>query len=127
VHRVFRYTAGKVDWAASALPVEGVQAARPQAGDAIRPDVPRCRIDERARDVRERVRQAGWTLAVVVDDGGVVLGLLSGAALEGATDAVVESVMEPDPRTIRPSVPLEEIGTSILVTTPGGILLGALK
>jgi CBS domain-containing protein len=126
VHRVFRYTPGKIDWAASALPADGEQTARPRAGDALRPDVPRCHVDERVHAVRERVRQAAWNLAVVVDADGVVLGLLSGAALDGATDAAVDSVMEPDPRTIRPSVPLEEVGTSLLVTTPDGILLGAL-
>jgi CBS domain-containing protein len=125
--RVLRYTPGKVDWVAAGFPVEGERAARPSANDVLRQDVPRCRPDERLGDVRERVHRAGWTLAVAVDDVGVVLGLLRGAALDRDTDAVVESVMDPDPKTIRPSVALEDVGTSVLVTTPDGVLLGALK
>lgn len=129
-----RYTPGKVDWAAAALPVEGEQAARPRAIDALRDDVPRCRPDERAREVQDRIRRAGWDLAVVAGGDGIVLGLVRGATLERRSDAVVEAVMEAAPTTARPSLALEDAagrfsqgGDSLLVTTPDGLLLGALK
>jgi hypothetical protein len=115
-----------VDWAASALPVEGEQTRTPRAGDVLRADVPRCRMDERVRAARERARQAGWDRVVVVDDAGVVLGIVAGDALIRETDGVVESVMDADPRTIRPSVALADVGDAALVTTPDGVLLGAL-
>jgi hypothetical protein len=115
-----------VDWAASALPVEGEEAMTLRARDVLRPDVPRCRMDERVRTVRDRALRAGWDRVVVVDDAGVVLGMLGGDALVAETDAVVESVMDPDPRTIRPGVALADVRDAALVTTPDGILLGAL-
>lgn len=122
-----------MDWAASALPTEGEQAAQPRAIDVLRDDVPRCRLDERTRAVRARVEQTKWHLAVVVNDLGVVLGLLRRDALDRDADEVVERVMEPGPRTIRPSLALRDIGAhitndrdSLLVTTPDGVLLGVL-
>jgi len=124
---LLRYTAGKVDWAASGFPTEGEQAAHPRAIDVLDRDVPRCRLDERMGDVRERIRRSGWSFALVLNDAGVVLGLVSGGALDGDTDAFVESVMDPDPKTIRPSVALADIGDSVLITTADGVLLGALK
>lgn len=95
--------------------------------DVLDRDVPRCRLDEQMGDVRERVRRSGWSFAVALNDAGVVLGLVSGGALDGDMDAVVESVMDPDPKTIRPSAALADVGHSVLVTTPDGVLLGALK
>jgi CBS domain-containing protein len=132
VTNLLRYTPGKVDWAGSGFPTEGeqaagVQAAPPRAIDVLDRDVPRCRLDERMGDVRERVRGSGWGFAVVLNDAGVVLGLVSGGALDGETDAVVESVMDLDPKTVRPSTALADVGHSVLVTTPDGVLLGALK
>ena len=124
---LLRYTPGKVDWAGSGFPTEGEQAAAPRAIDVLDRDVPRCRLDERMGDVRERVRRSGWSFAVVLNDAGVVLGLVSGGALDGETDAVVESVMDLDPKTVRPSTALADVGHSVLVTTPDGVLLGALK
>jgi CBS domain-containing protein len=124
---LLRYTPGKVDWAGSGLPTEGEQAAAPRAIDVLDRDVPRCRLDERMGDVRERVRRAGWSFAVVLNDAGVVLGLVSGGALDGETDAVVESVMDLDPKTVRPSTALADVRHSVLVTTPDSVLLGALK
>jgi CBS domain-containing protein len=125
-----RYTAGKVDWAASALPVEGEQAAQ-LILPIVRPDVPRCGPADLVGDVREEARRAGWRLAAVVDDAGVVLGLLSGGAFEAERDELVAHVMDPAPPTVRPSLLLdaaaERLGSaadSLLVTTSDGILLG---
>jgi CBS domain-containing protein len=129
-----RYSAGKVDWAASALPVEGTAAAQPRALDLVRDDVPRARPDARVPDLREQARRTGWNEAVVVNEAGVVLGLVRGEALETPADTAVEGVMDPGPLTIRPSLSLEEVdarfprgAASVLVTTPDGILLGALR
>jgi CBS domain-containing protein len=123
-----------VDWAASALPVEGAAAAQPRALDLVRDDVPRGRPGVRVRDVREQATRTGWGEAVVVNEAGVVLGLVRGEVFEKPADTAVEHVMDRAPLTIRPSLSLEEVHTrippradSILVTTPDGILLGAVR
>lgn len=84
--------------------------------------------------MREQARRTGWDEAVVVNEAGVVLGLVRGEALETPADTAVERVMDPGPVTIRPSLSLEEVAArfpggadSVLVTTPDGILLGALR
>ena len=127
-----RYTAGKADWAASALPVEG-EHARQLILHIVRRDLPRCGPGDLVGDVRERSRRAGWSLAAVVDDRGVVLGLLTGEASHAEPDAVVAHVMNPAPTTVRPSLLLdaaaERLGhgvDSLLVTTSDGVLLGLL-
>ena len=69
-----------------------------------------------------------WPFCVVVDETGVVLGLLRADA-EGET---VEEAMEPGPATIRASQPLDpllealagEAEPLVLVTDPDGRLLG---
>jgi CBS domain-containing protein len=102
--------------------------------DVTRFEVPRCRPDERVGAVRTRVRQTGWDRAVVVSVAGVVLGLLSGGALDADAETLVEAVMDPAPKTIRPSVALDGIAehfpkgaASVLVTTPDGVLLGLVN
>jgi hypothetical protein len=78
-------------------------------------------------------------MCVVVDDGSVVLGRLSGSAWESDAESAVEDVMELGPPTTRPGDLLNEVVErlrkapmeSILVTSyglemGGGRLLGVL-
>lgn len=96
--------------------------------------MPTCRLDERVGEVRTRPRAAGWSLAAVVNDDRVVLGLLEREALEGAGDTRVESVMRPTPVTFRPHHGAGEAAEwmrsrgaeGALVTTSDGVLLGFL-
>jgi Mg/Co/Ni transporter MgtE len=85
--------------------------------------------------VRARVDSSPYGFAVALSEGGVVLGRLRAAALAGDPRALVGDAMEPGPATVRPS---EELGpllermrrsdmSAILVTTPGGVLLGILR
>jgi predicted transcriptional regulator len=122
-----------VDWHASGLPTEGTLTAQPHALDVTRLSVPRCEPRERLGEVRARVRHEGWDQAIVVDDAGVVLGVVTSEALDGDTDTPVERVMEGGPRTIRPSVLLEKVdeyvpreADRVLVTNPDGVLIGTL-
>ena len=103
------YVAGKMDWAAMGWPTEGRAAERPRAGDAARKGVPTCRLDERVGNVRARAEEAGWTVCLVLNDGGVLLGRLRQRVLEDDPDVVVEEVMEEGPTTIRPNTGLEGI------------------
>lgn len=132
--QVFDYVAGKADWSASGLPVEGKLADYPRAGHVARPDVPTCRLTERIADVRDRVRASGHNVCFVTNEEGVVLGRLGARALGADPQTSVEAVMESGPTTTRTDEPLEAITQrlrdrrvgSILVTTSSGRLVGIL-
>ena len=132
--RVYRYTAGKMDWFAAGLPREGQLARVPRAGDFARRDAPTCALAERVEDVRGRAKEGGWDRAVVVNQAGVVLGALQGLALE-AVDTCVEDAMDPGPVTHRPDTTLSELvehlrgagADAALVTGPDGVLVGILR
>ena len=102
---MYDYPAGKSDWMAAGLPIEGELASRPTAATVARRDAPTCRLEESLRDVRIRVRAAGWDACAVVNEARIVMGLLRAAELgrEGK-DLTVESAMRPGPSTLRPNV-----------------------
>ena len=132
--QVSDYVAGKADWLASGLPVEGKLADYPRAGTVARTDISTCRLTDRLGDVRDKTLDADQNVCVVVNDERIVLGRLRGDALRGDPGATVESVMESGPTTTRPDDPLEAITErlkdarvgSILVTTSDGRLVGIL-
>jgi CBS domain-containing protein len=133
--RVYRYTPGKDGWLAMGLPTEGPDATTPRAGDVADRDAPTCAAHDRLGDVRDRLRAAGETSCIVVDDQRVILGRVRGEALDGDAEQTVEAVMEAGPTTVRPSEPLDAlIGRmqkrkvdSIVVSTAGGVLVGVLR
>jgi CBS domain-containing protein len=130
--RVYDYTVGKLDWMAAGLPTEGVNATLTRAGDLARRDVPTCRLDERLGDVRERAQTAGWTVAVVVTDDRVVLGLLRERKLAADADTPVEAAMLPGPKTFRTYASAKEVADFLTehdlencpITTSDGRLVG---
>ncbi len=127
---VYDYVASKVDWMGAGLPYEGERAARNLATLADR-SVPTCALRDKTRDVAERVGDA--PMCVVVDEQGVVLGLVTRAMLEGE-NAVVDAVMEEGPLTFRPFKTAEEIAKKldsithpqVVVTTLDGKLVGCV-
>ena len=94
--RVYDYAAGKLDWMAAGLPTEGAAAGRPTAATVARRDVPTCRLEDSLRDVRERVRSAGWEACVVVNEERIVMGLLRAEELGREGNVTAESAMRPD-------------------------------
>lgn len=131
---MYDYVAGKQDWLAAGLPVEGTLSAYPRAGDVARKDVPTCRLDERLGDVKERVREAGWKVCVVVNEERVVFGLFRSKELEKDDELRVEQAMRPGPSTFRPHVLANEMAEymnrhdleSSPITTSDGRLVGIL-
>jgi CBS domain protein len=116
VDDVREYRAGKLDWLAAGLPTEGENSTRPRAGTVCRQDVATARL-------------AGASAApevdtVVVDENGVVLGLLRRG----------EDEMREGPSTFRPYVPIREMADhmrehdlgSAPITTSDGKLVGLL-
>jgi rhodanese-related sulfurtransferase/CBS domain-containing protein len=133
--QVYDYAAGKQDWFAHDLPMEGEEAGAPRAGDKVERDVPTCAITESVGVVRERVEATGWHACVVMDEQDVVLGLLERSALESDPDRFVEDVMEHGPSTSRPHEPLAELreyfqkedASVAVISTSDGILIGLLR
>ena len=131
--QVFRYTAGKADWAANGGPLEGTDAAIPRAGTLLRADVPTCALTERVGVVVARLPRSGGDRCVVVNEARIVLGVLLTAGLTGGETDPVEDRMHAGPSTIRPNLPVPAIldalktRDSILVTTADGELLGLLR
>ena len=126
---------GKADWRARGLPREGEKAAEPRAVDFARRDAVTCRLDDRIGEVRERVKASPYGFALVVADGGVLLGRLPDAALDGDPAATAESVMEPGPSTVRADTPPGRLHerldrgdlTTAVVSDPEGRLLGVVR
>ncbi len=132
--QVYDYVTGLTDWTANGLPTEGSLTEILSASDAVRREIPTCRLTERIGAVRERVFEAGQPSCIVTTTEGVVLGRIRGKAWNADPEASVESVMEAGPTTVRPDELLEEltermrsggVGT-ILVTTSTGHLVGIL-
>ena len=131
---VHRYSPGKDGWLTMGLPTEGPDAATPRAGDVADRDTPTCTVHDRLGDVRDRLRAAGETSCIVVNDQRVVLGRVRLEALDVDGEQTVEAVMEAGPTTVRPSEPLDALiermqkrrAASIVVSTANGMLVGVL-
>jgi CBS domain-containing protein len=132
--RVYDYVAGKADWGSAGLLLEGDDPSTHRVGALARTDVPTCRLDERLRDVQQRVRASGWDVCLVVNTENVVLGRLGRTGLRREDDVAVAEAMTPGPSTIRPSARLVAIVermrnqslTSLPVTTSDGRLDGVV-
>ena len=80
------------------------------------------------------MREGRWELCVVVDNQRVVLGVVALENPDVGQDTSVELVMQPDPVTFRPHVPVGTVPEYVktqrrraLVTTSDGVLIGLLR
>jgi hypothetical protein len=86
-----------------ALPTEGAHPRPLRVADLMRDDVAIADLHERIADVRPRVHASPYAFALVTGRGGVLLGRLRRAVLEGDPTATAAQVMEPGPSTVRPT------------------------
>jgi hypothetical protein len=86
--------------------------------------------------VLERVAASPYGFALVLGPAGVLLGRVRRSTLATTPAAErIEPIIEPGPSTIRPHLtsdelyqPLERAGVrTLVVTTPGGVLLGVVR
>ena len=111
---MYRYTAGKLDWLAANLPVEGAKASAPRIARWAHADVPTCGLEDPIDLVHRRARAAGW-------DGAPSPGLTAG------------TVMRPAPVTVRPHLAPDDVPEGarkqdgFLVTTSDGVLIGLVR
>ena len=130
---VFDYVAGKQDWLASDLPIEGQLAQAGIIGKLADRNVPTCFLTEKANAALNRPGEESQDFCVVVDNAGVVLGLLRNGAVDNGNRSI-DQLMEPGPTTFRPHLSIEQMADyaekknldPILVTTSDG-LVGALR
>jgi CBS domain-containing protein len=132
---VYDYVTGKSDWRARGLSLEGEAVEGSRVVDFVCEEVATCGLADRIRAVREQVRSSPFEFAFVVSAGGVLLGLLRAAALEGDPAIAAETVMEPGPSTVRANAPLAQVRqrmerrdlTTAVVTDPEGHLVGVVR
>ena len=124
--------AGKVDWLAHNLPVEGDKADAPIAGRAMRDDAVLCRPTDRVADVRASIERSPYPFALVTSENGTLLGRAPLSALDADSDRPVWDVAASGPKTFRPPVSAEKVVGVLadkdlrwaIITTPEGRLLG---
>jgi CBS domain-containing protein len=132
---VFDYVPGKADWLVRGLPRKGEKASERRAGDLARDDAATARLEERIGEIRPRVEASPYGFGFVVSDGGVLLGRLRKAVLEGDPEAAAGDVMEPGPSTVRAGTPIDPLRDRLdqrglktaVVTTPEGKLIGVVR
>ena len=130
---VFDYEGGAGDWLAYGLPFEGDGTLL--AVHLLEPCL--CAMGEETVTVlRARMDAQCASSAVVVDEAGIVLGVVGRRSLEGAAPgAPVRDEAALDPVTVRPSTPATELtghledrgADAALVTTSSGRLLGQVS
>jgi CBS domain-containing protein len=128
---VHDYAPGKMDWLAFDLPFEGEATL---AGAAAVRDLPTCSEDEPVAALSDRLDGSPIGRVVVVNEPGVVLGVVTAKAARERPDARVADVLREGPTTVRPSEELDALrhrmdhaGTSaVLVTRQDGVLVGAV-
>lgn len=127
------YAASKVEWLGAGLPYEGTLAGQATLGSLAQRDVATCGLRDPAAQVRARI--SGSDTCVVLDGGGVVLGLVHADDPPPPDGAAVADVMHEAPRTRRPHVSAVEVAESLgddqrrplLVTTLDGRLVGTVE
>jgi len=130
---VYDYAWGKADWLAAGLPTQGAGTRERRAIDAIE-EALTCPPTTTVRDATERAQAADADNLLVINEEGILLGRFR---LDTVADpeAVVDSLSEPGPVTVRANEPLEPMlermarrgVTEMVVTTPEGRLLGVVR
>jgi predicted transcriptional regulator len=130
---VYEYSAGKSDWGAYGLPLEGNASPSVRIGDIARRDVPTCGFQDTVRVARARAKD--WGTCIVVNEQRVVFGRMFKTELDGDPNGRVGDVMRAGTSTFRPNVSVTEMleymdrrqHESSLVTTSDGRLVGLVQ
>src|SRR5262245_59092631 len=131
---VHDFVGGKAFWRASGRPTVRADEEPVRVLSAMERDAPMCHVDAALEGAIEALdAHPGWHRCVVVNDHGVVAGVVPRDA-RGMTRPLADA-MQTGPTTIRPDVPLDEARTrmrdqqldEMIVTDPAGRLLGVLR
>ena len=133
--KVFDYAAGKVDWLAFGLPVEAEQGTSPMVITQMEKELPKCGLSDPVGEAKRRAEKLGFSICPVVNEGGIVLGLVREEHWKGDSAVPVHKIMESGPTTLRPSYSaeaateflMENDWDAVLVTSSDGKLMGIFK
>jgi CBS domain-containing protein len=133
--KVFYYKPGKADWLAHGLPAirENRDPETIWVMDHMQRELPTCRLDEAVGQAGARAEQRGYSVCPVVNENGIVLGVIGKRDWDIDPTASAEQLMDSAPTTLRPSDPLEKAKQllqtiehgAVLITDSDGKLLGA--
>jgi CBS domain-containing protein len=132
---VFDYMPGKIDWLAYGLPVEGEQKTSLMVIARMKRDFPRCGLGDPVGEAKRRAEQLGFGICPVVNETGIVFGLIREDTWKGDPAVPVGKIMEFAPTTLRPSYSAEAATeflttngwNAVLVTSSDGKLLGIFE
>jgi rhodanese-related sulfurtransferase len=130
---VYDYATSKTAWLGEGLPSEGLLDDSQRATARLHRDVPRVGVDATMGEAAKAV--GDWEVVVVVNEEATVVGVVRREAVDFTSDLLLAEVMQPAPPTVRPSIPLRELASTmdqdgqrhLLVTTSGGRLLGLVR
>ena len=85
--------------------------------------------------MRDQIEASPYGFALVVSEGGVLLGRLRRSALDGDPQASAESLMDPGPSTVRADTPAAELAQRLrerelktaVVSDPEGRVVGVAR
>ena len=103
--------------------------------EQIERQVPTCQLNESVGEAKRRAEKLGFRICVVVNEQGIVLGLVEKEAWKKDSAIAVETIMDPGPTTLRPSSLFDEAAellakrkqNAILVTSSDGKLMGVFR
>ncbi len=133
---VYDFVDGKIEWMVNRLPVEGKGPHFAMAGEAATKErVHTCLVGTTVKDSAAALEQRHESLCLVLNKEGIVLGRLRKKQLDPDSDALVETVMETGPTTVRPTEPAKGLFERmdkrnvpiIVVTTKKGQLIGVAR
>jgi CBS domain-containing protein len=128
---VYDYVAGKADWSARGLPMDGELAGYAAAIHAADTAAPTCLVSDSLARVKSMLESA--PVCIVTNGSGTVLGRIRQRDIDTAGDTAAD-IMEEGPSTFRPDVPLDELlermrsrdVDDVVITDPDGRLMGIL-
>ncbi|MDX1469833.1 MAG: CBS domain-containing protein [Acidimicrobiia bacterium] len=127
------YHHGRKDWESAGLPMEGTDVAGPTIADALSHDPPTIDLGSTVGDARALLGE-GATQVIVVNDVGIVMGVMRKESWERPDGDLVEDAMRLGPSTVRPGSQLAPLVErmkkkdveSVIVSDPEGHLIGVL-
>ena len=103
--------------------------------DRMETEVPSCQLNDSLGEAKRRAEKVGFDLCPVVNEKGIVLGLVREEMWKEGQAMGVEKVMELGPTTFRPSYSVDEVTEFLgkqgwdaaLVTSSDGKLMGIFR
>lgn len=129
---VYDYMVGRTDWESAGLPMDGTDVKGPAIAEATTHDPLTAVVEDTVGSARRRLD--GSTQVVVVNEKGVVVGVMRKESWDHNDEILVGAAMRLGPATVRPGSQLAPLVgrmeskdvESVIVTDAEGRLLGVI-